>query len=486
MNAPPDDRPSFGGLGAGRLGAAVAYAAVVTWIICGPVWPGLMSFDSLLAYRQSIDGVETAVWPPMHDYMFWVSRTLTGGPGGLLAGQTFLLFLGAGMILGMLVRVPWRLALGLAAFAASFLYFPTLVGTAIVLWKDVPLASFGLIAIALWMLAHRRRSRTLLILAAVAFGIGISVRHNGLPLLLPLAALMVVRPVSDPRWRDRGIAAGALAVALAFAFASTIWRLPDLQRLPPPGPAFAAVQLWDLVGVSACEDENLLPASFNDQQRVSDASFDSLFDPRHVNLTSKALEDAMPGLPALTDTHVEVEGTWRSALLDHTGCYIDARNAVFAEQMGLNDAVFYPTHGGIDENPYGLVLRDPAAASVRIESVVSGADQWARRPFWLYALTTAALAFVAIRRRHGWTSPLCFALGLGAFAYVVSLYFLAPAADARYIFPSNVFCALAVVIALTASRTTTRPASEPTERAVAPEPVPDDYEPPAPLVAGRT
>lgn len=431
-----------------RLIASALLAALLTPLVCAPVWPGLMSYDSLFAYKQAIYGVETAVWPPMHNYFFAVSRALGLGAGGVFAAQTFTLFFGAGLVLSMLVGGPGRFLAAFAAFAGLFYYFPTMHGTMLVLWKDVPVVSFGLLGVALWMLAVRASSWAALLLAVLSVSVAVSLRHNGLPLFLPFLLLLVYHPPGGVgARRARLFAAAAVLVGLFVAYATTVWRLPDFRRMPSAAGGFAGVQQWDLIGVSACADENLLPPSFAAEGALTAGELRALYDPRHFNLPA----DLPPGTKRLKpppgDRSAEIVAAWKRALVSHTRCYLTHRTAVFVEQMGLNRrGVFYPTHGGIDPNPYGLNLADAAAASAMIRHVERGADQWWRRPYILYLLAglvvaAACLARLAVR----W---LLLALALGAAGYVASVFFLMPAADARYIFPSSAFCALAVVLGL--------------------------------------
>ncbi|HEX8501924.1 MAG TPA: hypothetical protein VF659_15180 [Pyrinomonadaceae bacterium] len=405
-----------------------------------------MSFDSLFAYKQAVYGVETAVWPPMHDYFFFVSRALGLRAGGVFAAQTFTLFFGAGLILSMLVGGLGRFLAAFAAFAGLFYYFPTMHGTMLVQWKDVPVVSFGLLGLALWMFSVRASSWAALLLAVLSVSVAVSFRHNGLPLFLPLLLLFVVYP---PRRQGvpwpRLFAAAAVVVGISGAIATTVWRLPDFRRLPSAASGFVGVQQWDLIGVSACAGENLLPPSFSAEVALSAGELRALYDPRHFNLPAEPPPGVRRLKPPPGDHSAEIVAAWKRALRNHTRCYLTHRTAVFVEQMGLNPrGVFYTTHGGIDPNPYGLRLAHKDAASFMIGHVVRGADQWWRRPYLLYVLAalTVAAAFPA-RLSSRW---LLLALALGVLGYVASIYFLMPAADARYIFPSSAFCALAVVL----------------------------------------
>jgi hypothetical protein len=426
------------------MATSAVFAAVTTLVICLPMWPGLMSYDSLYAYRQSIYGVESAVWPPMHDYLFYVSRKLTGGPGGLFATQIFLLFASASAIVSMFARDRRRHALGFVLFVASFVWFPTLLGTAIVNWKDVSLTTFSLLAVCLWLAAVRRSSRWLLILAAFSLCVAMSVRLNGLPLVLPFIVLLIVQPDGHPTARVRALGIATVGAAIIVGYATTVWRLPDLRRLPAPGGAFAGIQIWDLVGTSACVGESLLPPAYRGSGDLSIAELRALYDPRHSNLTLSPPVGVKPLPTPARDASEDVRTAWLSALRQHPGCYLRHRALVFAHLLGLTRSVFYPTHSGIDANPYGLRLRHPAAAERTIAFVTESTDQWPRRVVWLY-LASAVMTVVALRRRWN-SSAVVLILGLGAALYAASFFFLTPAADARYLFPSNIFCALLCVL----------------------------------------
>jgi hypothetical protein len=421
-------------------------AALVTLLICGPVWPGFMSFDSMFAYKQSISGVETAVWPPMHDYFFFISRVLGLGVGGVFVFQTFALFFSAGLILSMVIGRPWRFLAGFAAFVISFYYFPTMLGTTIVLWKDVLVASVGLLGVALWMIAVRSSSWLALLAAVLSVSVAISLRHNGLPLFFPFLILLIFHPLgSAPSKRSRVIATVAVMIGLLGAVATDMWRLPDFQRLPSAVNAFSIVEMWDLIGVSACENKNLLPPAFSVDGELSGRELRILYDPRHLNLTL----EPPPGVKRLTlpvgDTSAEISAAWKGALRHHLPCYLSHRAAVFREQMGLSRrGIFYPTHGGIDPNSYGLRLAYPLAAASTTRYIGVTADLWWHRPVILYLLAglVVILAFLASLRTRG----LLLMLSLGTAGYLASNFCLMPAADARYIFPSSVFCALAIGI----------------------------------------
>ena len=148
-----------------------------------------------------------------------------------------------------------------------------------------------------------------------------------------------------------------------------------------------------------------------------------------------------------TDAQGQIQQSWAPVILREPGCYIAHRAAVTVEQMGLAKAgVFYPAHGAIDANTFGLALQNPEASRAVTRYIGMHADETARRPAWLYVLAAGlGLMAAAAVRPLAW---LMLALLAGAFGYPALLFLAGPAADARYIFPSSILCLLIMVVSL--------------------------------------
>ena len=112
-------------------------AALATALVCWPAWPGYMSYDSLLAWTQAIQGVHTAIWPPMHAYLFRLSRMAHAGTWGLFVTQTFILFLGANLVLSLAARRTWVATALAVSFMASFVWITPQLGVLMTQWRDV-------------------------------------------------------------------------------------------------------------------------------------------------------------------------------------------------------------------------------------------------------------------------------------------------------------------------------------------------------------
>ncbi len=443
--------PAIWGLSSDRLHTppwhlCLLFAAGFSVLVCYPAWPGLMSFDSLFAYKESITGIETQIWPPMHAYLLFVSRTLTGGPGGLFVLQTFLLALGGAGIIGTLTGSRPAVALGLVFFGAAFWGFPTLLGTTIAFWKDVPVVSFALMAMFCWLTALRRGSVWIYAGALFFIFLATATRWNAVTLYGPWLGLVILFPWNlTPRLGQRGISLVCILATLGLATATGAWRLPDFKKLPPIANAMAPNQRWDMIGTSLCAGKVLIPAQVIDGPLPTLGQLRTIYSPKHLNET--LLDERGPvWLQSTLMTDKMTQDAWLDLMRNHTGCFLSHRLFVEQEQYGLvKGHVFYAAHGGIDANPYGLKNARPGLALKLTAWINRASDQGLRRA-WVLSLAglMAGLWLLAKGPHRG----LVLALVLGEIASALALALLAPAADARYAFPTNVISALFLALAL--------------------------------------
>jgi hypothetical protein len=439
-------RPAGAGLSPPMWVTALLYGLVATLAVCIPAWPGHMSYDPLFAYKESISGIEILTWPPLHAYFFWLSRHLGAGAGGVFAAQTFLLFASAAIIASVLLARRALAWAAMAVFAILFVAVPPMLGVLMSQWRDVATGGLALAAIAAWLVAGYRRAPGFIVVMALMLGLCVALRYNSFPLFGLLVPMMVWRPYVTPgsTARLRLFTAASMVIALALAAASMTWRLPDFKS-PPRANSVAGTQLFDLIGISACTGHDYLPLSASNGWPLTTEQLRLVYDPRHLNRAFREI----PGVP-----HMEapsdpawIQKTWLEVVPKEFDCYLAHRTTVLLEQMGMaKGEVFYPVHGDIDQNPYGLKLAHPRANSVMTTYVrVHSPSNW-RRPVWLYVIATLLVAALAVRRDR-WIL-LEVATLAGAYANVALLFLIGPAADARYIFTSNLLCAVLIAVGL--------------------------------------
>lgn len=421
---------------------------ILTGAATGGIWwfvaPGLMSYDSLLFWREAVEGVTLSTWPPAYAYLIQITRALGGGYGTLFLVQDAAVFGFGGYLVLTLARGP--LALRLAALGVFFLLFPivpAMLGPALVLWNSTPMLAFALAGMCLHAVAIRRGALAPALAAPLAYALAFSMRYDTLFLVAPALLALLVWPVGARSGaRERLFVGVVTAVTFAVAWVSFSHRLPDLKPLRR-NAGVQIIQVFDLIGTSAECGENLLPAQL--AGGMSPQAIRSHYDPRHLNLSMAS----KPGLPDFgTAKPQPIDRAWRAAVAHRPYCYLRHRLAVFTEQMGLAPGeVFYPTHvGGIDANPFGFTLAHPRRAAALIAYVDSHAARIWRRPIWLYVLAVGATAWLAWRRDPR-ALPLAL-ITLGALGYAGSRLFASPAADARYIFGSDVLCAVVAAAAV--------------------------------------
>ena len=416
--------------------------------------PGLMSYDSNLFYEQAITGVKHSTWPPMYTYLIMAVRAFGGTYGALFLIQAAMVF-GFGGYLALKLSGPGdvrRLA-ALAIFMAAFVAVPPLYGTVMVLWNVVAAASFLLAAMTFQWSAIESGRPIWALFAVAAFAVCFALRYNSIFLILPALLVLVAFPTGvKSTARDRFWVAGGAVIAIGLAFGSFSHRLPDFHRLPPNAGVRHPFQTFDLIGISACSGESFLTPEMTAGHTITIDDIRGRYDPRHVNFTFLPKEGFEPFNKPFNAA--EVNTYWWRALKAHPGCYLIHRIRAFGEQMGMNrTGIFYPTHGSMHPNRFGIALERPALADATVQFIARNSQPMWRRPFWLYLGSVVALAYLLIRRDVRFF-PLS-VMSLGAFAYAGSHLFVMAAGDARYIFPSSIVCVLVIAVTLAGRRTET-------------------------------
>lgn len=431
------------GLRALALGLILCAAAVASAILAGSVWPGLMSYDSLLAFSESARGITTVAWPPMHAYLISIAGRLPFAPGNIIFLQTFLLCAAGVFLAFRLFRTT------LQAMAASGVYLvllalsPSVSGSLAVHWRDPLTAAFFCLAVAMWVGPPGRPAWPGLLLGALAASVCLALRYNAFPVLVPITLLMVFRV-----WRfgpSRGAGLAALLVLLApypLAMASVTWRLPDFQRMPPAS-SLSTTRLFDVVGVGACSGRSVLPVAAGSEAPVPVAGLRKVYAPTHVNIVVSGLEAG--GYSPQTLSGKALRAAWFDAVSHDPGCFLSHRRLVLLAQIGaLQGDPFYVMHNQIDPNDFGLRLARPDKAAAYVAVVNRQAQAYWNRPvvLLLLSLVLMAVTFRAAPERQ----LLKLALALGATGFTGLLFLVSPAADARYIVPALAAAALLAAI----------------------------------------
>ncbi len=424
-----------------------ALAAIFTLCICRISWPGFMSFDSMYALRQARTGIESATYPPMVSYLWWLCERFIRGQGGMFIVGNALAFTGVAALGRALGAGDLRILLAMLLLAAA----PLTLGPMLVVWKDVAFGGLMAIAYAATLACLERKRPGTMVAALVSLAVASSFRLNGaaaaVPALAAIAWTVCGAVHSDGAAAVAGGAAGRiltrilvfstlLAAVVGFVAITIMWRLPDLKRLDTP-TGNVGVQLHDLLGISVCTGQNLVPQSIASGDMTLER-LRRIYRPEHLGLS-------FGSSPLLDRSTVEANGrsierAASAARIEHPWCYLEHRARVFLYSIGANEGpVFYLVHPAVQEGE-AFTEMFPTKLTARAVGYITEHDASLYARGYLYAV----LALVALlAARHGAYRPRMRKALLpvaGAAAYLIGSFFVVPAADARYNFwPNLVF-----------------------------------------------
>lgn len=421
------------------LGLILCACALASAILAGSVWPGLMSFDSLLAFSESAGGITTVAWPPMHAYLISLAARLPFAPGNIIFLQTFLLCAAGVFLAFRLFRTTLQAVAAAGVYLVLLALSPSVSGSLAVHWRDPLTAAFFCLAVAFWVGPPGRRSWPSLLLGALAASICLALRYNAFPILVPITFLMAFRVWRfEPSKLARFAALLVLLAPYLLAVASVTWRLPDFQRMPPAS-SLSTTRLFDIVGVGACSGRSVLPISAGTDAAVPVEGLRKVYAPTHVNIVVAGLEAR--GYSPQTLSGKVLRAAWFDAVSHDPGCFLSHRRLVLLAQIGaLQGDPFYVMHNQIDPNDFGFRLARPDKATAYVAVVNRQAQAYWNRPVVLLVLSLVLMAvtFRAAPERR----LLKLALALGVAGFTGLLFLVSPAADARYIVPALAAAAL--------------------------------------------
>ena len=423
------------------VGRAVPPAAWPAWLLIGLIvalistasYPGFMSFDSIEALRQARGAVEGSQYPPFGSYVWRVFDWVWPGPTLMQLVQNTMLF---GALTAILQALAWRVWMQACCLLICALA-PPILGTMVVVWKDVAVAAFFLAGFAAFFRARQARENE----PARRWGIpagfllvfcGMAYRFNAASGALPLLVygIWVAQPhgaSAATNWR-RAWLGGVAGVLVLF---SLVWfvnthRFPSLERLER-NTNMDSIMRFDLIGLSTFAGRSFVLG--RDGAPVDLEYLRKIYDARHLNLTS------------LHDSEGRVEGNvpqlssiWLHALAEHPQAYLQHRLAVFREYIGWHGReAFYITHPSLDANPWNLTHTPNALTRELVPYLWNFRLGPLDKP-WIYygvALTGLLLMFVLRVRRYRAEATIVLASGM---LYLAPMFLITPAWDLRYNF----------------------------------------------------
>jgi hypothetical protein len=418
------------------------------------VWPGFMSYDSLLQLREARQGVGGGCYPTLPSYMWMPFDAIWPGPALMLTFQNGLFLLA---VAHLLVRATRWHAVPISLLTAAFALLPPLFGPMLVVWKDVGMMAF--LAAGAAMLLHAETARTAfarnlaLVPACLFLTCGAAYRLNAIPAVLPFVFWMagLLRPSARPAARS-ALALLALALIAAVVFSLSTWRLPSFERLPRATNHLNGF-VFDLYGISHFSRHMVVPPEFiAAYPDYSLRDVDEIYRPFHMNYLVFHMPDTMDArLPARRfDDPARIASLWRKAICSHPGAYLRHRLSVCSELISLHRRpVFYPTHPQVDPNDLGVAHRPTRLTRLAVGYEMAAAQTPFARPWIYYVPASICAAFLLSRRPPGARLPLV--LAASAACYMAPYALIGIAADLRYNCWAVAACTLCIALTLSLS-----------------------------------
>jgi len=419
---------------------AVAVAAAIAVAFLG--WPGFMTFDSVFALQQARGGIVNGGYPPMISYLWRVAELFVAGQGGMFFLQLLLVFTGV-------LACVWWMSRSVTAAVLAALLLPLLSATGgplLMVWKDVLFGGAAMCALLVaWAVTRAPALRPGM--KALAFALLVfaaSLRLNALPALVPGFWLLAAAP-GQGDWRisaRRVLLSGALAIAAAaFVFALSLWRLPDLERIPPQSSQRYGM-FHDLLGISACMGVQVFDPAITHGRPLDAGGLRHVYHPEHVQMSF-----SVDHLDEKRLDTIDASAWWRE-VRNHPSCYAWHKSQLIKYMLGLNSGkVYYVIDPGVFPNDMGLATPDPEKVGLLLEPVLSGqATPGARAAVYL---VLALLLAGACRLRYG-RFGLAGMLLLSSALYFGASMLVYPAADLRYQY-FEILAAFAIVLGCGAS-----------------------------------
>lgn len=436
-------------------------------------WPGHMSADSLVQVSQVRAGRFNDMHSPLLLSLWHVIWTIVPGTWYVLAGCAAV-FVAA---LSALLRAAFA-PVAATLMGAALTISPMLLGFLGVIGRDtwfmaLTTAAFGALMVAVGQ-NGRRQVVTLGIGATFAF-LAMAARQNGIPVLFVFVfTVLVAVPIGRTRFGTPAAWRRALLASTGLTILVWTVHLGGVKLIIKPQPTHPeqSVMLYDTVQISVRERTMLVPAELYPAQDL-----ELLI--RHASVTNLEANLRPPvdlPFPMSVDQARILKDRWWKGVRDHPRTYLQARAALWCEQVGWCAPVRWVQHPGIDPNPWGYRPTFPGLEHLANRYVASFAanpnlDGGPLFKVWVYLLVNVG-GLIYLGHRDARRRVLG-GLALAAILYEATILLAAPESQYRF---SLLVVAAGLIVGLTAIRDVARALSQRRDRCVI-----EDVREPAPL-----
>ncbi len=409
----------------------MALSIAVFLLLMAAFYPGAMASDAYQQYMEAVLFRFDDWHPPIMALLWAFTNKIVSGAAGM-----FLLHLimgtGSFYLLSRVALAKGKKLYFLPMFAVFLPFVSCLIFNII---KDVACAVSLLFAFSLWYfwVSFGKLTKPKLLLILVILFYGSSVRLNALPAAIPLLFLFVKDFTSTKK-----AIAFAFLLGLLFQAGNDLlsYRILNAKKIY----TIQAVISHNLMGIYRFTGKNYFPPGYLKQDHLD--SLMKRYDPISLDPSTWVKDAYMTTDPRIIS---ELKEAWISAILKEPAAYLNHRWILF--KSFLKDVVYiiqqisYPEPEFLPQRAHPL-LQETSLGKLNTRAV-----------FWMYhharfvyqaityLLASVALLGIAVYRK----SLPAIALNLSSLFYFAPYFFVAPAANYRYVY----WCMLTVLVSIT-------------------------------------
>lgn len=402
--------------------------------------PGHLSVDSVMALYEGRFHVRETFGPAVYSRTLGLFDEVLPGAALYVTCSACVLFGALASLVDLRERASWW---GVA-LASVLTLSPTLLLYQGIVWKDVLFANLSVAAFVL--LAHAElaeknptRRWTILLAASLALAVAMSVRQNGVILVIAAAAVVGWRQ-GDRGW-GVGLAWSAGAVTWIVALAQTMSVLAQPIEAGQD-KAFSGglriVQHYDVVGILAHAPEarlSVIARTRPEAARLIETEGRKVYSPERIDTfdLSSELSRTLWKTPER-----ELRAQWWTLVSGYPGAYLAHRwDALVWVLINPRLEQCVPIHVGVEGPASRLQALGVTPGQDRADVAIANyATWWYVTPFYSHLAFAAAALIVAgflIFRREACDLVIA-ALMLGGLAFAGSFFLISLACDYRYLY----------------------------------------------------
>lgn len=402
--------------------------------------PGHLSADSVTQLYEGRFGVRESFGPAVYAKILGLFDAVVPGTGLYVTASALILFWSLISLIALRGRASWW-AVGFAALATAS---PTLLLFQADVWKDVlfanlSVAGFVCLAHAAKVWDGERRPWLQLAGAALALAIAMSVRQNGLVLVV-FAALALGWTARSAGWRG-GLAWGAGGLVSLILLAQVLGVLAQPRGSGPDQALSTGLRIlrhYDIVGAVAHDPNLKLEAIARANPKaapVIQAEAPKVYSPERVDFLDRS---PTLGMALWLTPEKAIADQWFQLILEHPAAYLAHRWDAFVQVL-INPVLerCNPIFVGVEAPAERLELLQVQAGREPADLAMSNyATWWFVTPFYSHLAFAAAALIVAgflVFRREA-ADMVVAALMLGVLAFTASFFVISIACDYRYLY----------------------------------------------------